>query len=51
MPEKKDYVDVREGGEKKQVQKHLILCSLKKAYSLFKEAKANLKIGFRSLLR
>ena len=46
MPGEKDFVTIREGGEKKQVQKRLILCSLKKAYSLFKKAEANLKIGF-----
>ena len=46
MPGKKDYVTIREGGEKKQVQKRFILCSLKEAYSVFKKAGANLKIGF-----
>ena len=43
---KKVYVTIREGGEKKQVQKHFILCNLKAVYSFFKKAEPNLTLGF-----
>lgn len=46
MPGKKDFVSAREDGEKKQVQKRMILCNLKDAYSAFKNAFPKMKIGF-----
>ena len=46
MAGKKDCITVREGDEKKQVQKWLILCNLKEAYCAFKDAHPELKIGF-----
>lgn len=46
-PGKNDYISVRQPGQSKQAkQKHLILCNLKEAYTLFKQECPNHKIGF-----
>jgi hypothetical protein len=46
MPGKKDVVSVMIDGERKHLQKHLVLCNLKEAYTNFKEKYPNLKVGF-----
>ena len=37
MPWMKDFVSVTVDGEKKHLQKHLVLCNLKEVFELFKE--------------
>lgn len=46
MPGNKNYVTVRENGEKIHKQKRLILSNLKETYHLFKKKYPHLKIGF-----
>jgi hypothetical protein len=46
MPGKKDCVSVMVDGERKHLQKQLVLCNLKEAYSSFKEKFPRAKIGF-----
>lgn len=46
LPGKFDFVTVREGGVKVKKQKHLILFTLREAYTQFKESNPNIKIGF-----
>ena len=46
MPGKKDTVSVSVNGERKSLQKHLILCNLTEAYAKFKEKYPEMKIGF-----
>ena len=46
MPGMKDFVSVTVDGEKKHLQKHLVLCNLKEVFELFKEKNPNLKVGF-----
>lgn len=46
MPGKKDYVSVLDNGERKQIQKQLVLCNLKEAHHTFKEKYPNIKVGF-----
>ena len=46
LPGKKDYVSVKENGEKKRVQKRLVLCNLRESYSKFKTDYPDAKIGF-----
>ncbi|XP_038055996.1 uncharacterized protein LOC119727987, partial [Patiria miniata] len=46
MPGMKDFVSVKVDGEKKHIQKHLILCNLKEAFEHFKKKYPDLRIGF-----
>ena len=46
MAGKKDFIIVREGGAKKEVQKGLVFCNVKEAYCAFKQAQLQLQIGF-----
>lgn len=46
MPGKKDYVSVRQGDSRVQLQKRLVLSNLKELYQLFKEKFPTLTIGF-----
>lgn len=46
MPGKKDYVTIRLGETRMQVQKRLILGNLKEIYQLFKKLYAEIDIGF-----
>ena len=46
MPGKKDVVSVLVDGERKHIQKQLILCNLKEMYVLFQERHPNVKVGF-----
>ena len=43
MPGKKDFVSI---GNKKHMEKRLLLCNLKELYSAFKQRHADVKIGF-----
>ncbi len=46
MPGKKDCISVRQGKEKVQMQKRLILCNLKEAYQAFRAKCPDQSIGF-----
>ena len=46
MPGRKDTVTVSVSGVRKQLQKQLMLCTLREAYSIFKEKHSNIKLGF-----
>ena len=46
MPGKKDCISIRVNGEKKLLQKRLILFSLREAYALFKTSGANFTVSF-----
>lgn len=47
MAGKKDYVTVRYSGEKRQVQKRLVLCNLKELFQSFKDKYyPDIKVGF-----
>lgn len=46
MAGKKDHITIRESGEKKQIQKRVILCNFKEAYCDYKEYKPDLKRSF-----
>lgn len=46
MPGMKDYVSVNVDGERKHIQKRLVLCNLKEAFVQFKQTHSNHKIGF-----
>lgn len=46
MPGKKDFVSVKQGGQRVHVQKRLVLSNLKEAYQLFKDKHPDEKIGF-----
>ena len=46
MPGKKDFVSIRQGSKRVQVQKQLVLSNLKEVYHAFKDAYPDLKIGF-----
>ena len=46
MPGKKDFVSVIDQGERKHLQKQLVLCNLKEAHQRFKEQNPDTKVGF-----
>lgn len=46
LPGKKDYVSIRINGEKKQIQKKLLLVNLKELYRLFKDTNPSHHIKF-----
>ena len=46
MPGKKDFLSVMEKGERKYIQKRLVLRNLKEVYQLFSEKYPNIRIGF-----
>ena len=46
MPGKKDFISVKQGEQRVQVQKRLILNNLKELYQLFKDNHPNGKVGF-----
>ena len=46
IPGMKDFVSIFLDGRKQHVQKHLVLCSLKEAYEVFKADHQGIKIGF-----
>ena len=46
MPGKKDKVTAKVNGQKVHLQKQLVLCNLKEAYTLYKEKFPETKIGF-----
>ena len=46
MPGKKDFLSVREGGEKVHLQKRLLLCNLKEVYQQFVSRYQDVKVGF-----
>jgi len=46
MPGMKDVVSVKTNGERRLVQKRLLLLNLKKLYALFKETYLDCKISF-----
>ena len=46
MPGKNDSVSMKINGLKQNVQKRLLLCSLKEAYIAFKEEHEAVKVGF-----
>ncbi len=46
MPGKKDCISVRQGKQKVQMQKRLILCNLKEAYQAFRAKYPSQNIGF-----
>ena len=46
MPGKKDFLTVMENGERKHIQKRLVLNNLKEVYQLFSEKYPNIRIGF-----
>lgn len=47
MPGKKDLIKIKDGnGNKKEIQKRLLLGSLREIYANFKEEHPDLKIGF-----
>ena len=46
MPGKKDVVSLKVNGERKHIQKQLILCNLKELYALFRERNPDIKVGF-----
>ena len=43
--ERKDFVSVSDGGQRKHVQKRLLLCTCKEAYHQFKKSYPLVKIG------
>ena len=49
MPGKKDVVSLKVNGERKHIQKQLILCNLKELYALFRERNPDIKVGFSNL--
>ena len=46
MPGKKDVVSLKVNGERKHIQKQLILCNLKELHALFRERNPDIKVGF-----
>ena len=50
MPGKKDCISVKIGGERKKVQKRLILCTLREAYFHFKDKNPGIKIGLSKFI-
>mgnify|MGYP000533579031 CR=1 FL=1 len=46
MAGKKNYVSIKEGGQKIQKQRRLILCNLKETFRSFKDKYPDIKIGF-----
>ena len=46
MPGKKDFLSVMENGERKSIQKRLVLSNLKEVYQLFSEKYLNISIRF-----
>ena len=46
MPGKKDFLSVMENGERKHIQKRLVLSNLKEVYQLFSEKDPNIRIWF-----
>ena len=46
MPGKKDFVTIRKGVTKEQIQKKLVLCNLSELYRNFKDKYPTCKIGF-----
>lgn len=51
LPGKKDYVSVRVDGERKHLQKRLLLSTCREAHILFKEQYPNLKIGISAFTK
>ena len=43
MPRKKDFLSVKENGERKHIQKRLLLSNLKEVYQLFSEKYPNIR--------